>query len=68
VILRSVDFPDVVIWGWAPTDDQWIAAIAVLAGVAGVVLLMSAFRKARRVILGFAIAIVIALMWTRLRS
>jgi hypothetical protein len=36
--------------------------------VAGVVLLTSAFRKARRVILGFAIAIVIALMWTRLRS
>ena len=64
---RSIDFPDVTLAGWTPTDDQWAAVIAVLAGAAGVVVLLASVRKARKLVLGIALAVASVLIWAWLR-
>jgi uncharacterized membrane protein YsdA (DUF1294 family) len=67
VSLRAIDFPAVTILGWTPTDDQWVAAIAVVAGAAGALMLMAGVRKTRKLAFGIVLALAVMLVWTWLR-
>jgi uncharacterized membrane protein YsdA (DUF1294 family) len=67
VSLRSIDFPAVTILGWTPTDDQWVAAIAVVAGAAGALVLMAGVRKTRKLVFGIVLGLAVVLVWSWLR-
>lgn len=62
-MLRDVDYPDVTLLGWTPTDDQWTAAAAVAIGALAAGLVMILWRRARRAVLAAALAIAVTLAW-----
>jgi len=65
VSLPAVDFPDVTVLGWTPTDQQWTAFVAVLVGAAAAVVFLSVMRKARKVVLGAVLTAVVVFVWAR---
>jgi hypothetical protein len=65
VILRGVDFPDVTILWFTPTDQQWTAFVAILTGAAAATVFLALWRKVRRVVLGAVIAAVVVFVWAR---
>lgn len=61
----TLDYPDVTIWGWTPTDDQWTAGVAVLAGAAAALLLLTFVRKTRRFVLAATVTGIAVFVWVR---
>jgi hypothetical protein len=59
----TLDYPDLTLLGWTPTDDQWTAAVAVVIGAAGAGLVMILSRRARRAVLAGAVALAVCLAW-----
>jgi hypothetical protein len=59
----AIDFPDVTVLGWTPTDEQWTALLAVLAGAAAALLFMALWRKARRALIAAAITAAVVYVW-----
>jgi hypothetical protein len=62
---RAIDFPDVTVLGWTPSDQQWTALVAVVAGAAAAVLFLAVWRKARRAVLGALITGAVVFIWAR---
>jgi hypothetical protein len=65
VSVPAIDFPDVTVLGWAPTDEQWTAFLAVLVGAAAAVLFLSIWRKARKALLGAVLTAIVVFVWAR---
>ena len=65
MIPRVADVPDVTILGWTPSDQQWTALLAVLAGVAAALLFLTLWRKARRALIGALITAAAVFVWAR---
>jgi hypothetical protein len=65
VSLLAVDFPDITVLGWTPTDQQWTAVIAVLAGAAAAVVFLTLWRKTRRAVLGAVVVAIAVFVWAR---
>ena len=64
-----MDAPDLTLGWWTLTDQQFTAALAVLAGMFGVVILNALAKRASRVVVGLALSgIVAAACWWVLRS
>jgi len=64
-----METPDLSLGWWTLTDEQFTAALAVLAGVLGVVILHALAKRASRVVVGLAISgVVAAACWWALRS
>jgi hypothetical protein len=60
-----IDFPDVTVGGFTPTDDQWTAALAVGVGVLGTILLLAFWRRARKAVLVGVVSVTVAALWFR---
>jgi hypothetical protein len=60
-----LDFPDVTIGGFTPTDGQWTAATAVAVGVVGTLLLIAIWRRARKAFLVGLVTVAAAAAWIR---
>jgi len=64
-----METPDLAIGWWTLTDEQFTAALAILAGILGVVLLQALARRASRVVVGMALSgLVVAACWWAVRS
>ena len=64
-----MDTPDLTLGWWTLTDEQFTAALAILAGIFGVVILNALARRASRVVVGLALSgVVAAACWWALRS
>ena len=60
-----VDFPDITIGGFTPTEDQWTAATALAVGIVGTLLVLALWRRARKAALAGVVSIVAAVLWIR---
>jgi hypothetical protein len=60
-----IDFPDVTVGGWTPTDAQWTAATAVTVGALAALLLMLAWRRTRKAVLALVISVTLLFLWIR---
>jgi hypothetical protein len=64
-----MDTPDLSLGWWTLTDEQFNAALAILAGILGVVVLNALARRASRVVIGMAVSgLVVAACWWAARS
>jgi len=64
-----METPDITLAWWTLTDEQFTAALAILAGIFGVVMLNGLARRASRVVIGTALsACVAAACWWAIRS
>jgi hypothetical protein len=55
--------PDLSIAGWTLTDEQFTAAVAILGGILGVVIINALTRRAARVAIGLAISGLVTAAW-----
>jgi hypothetical protein len=60
-----IDFPDISIGGFTPTDGQWTAATAVAVGIVGMLLLIAIWRRARMAFLLGLVTVAAAAAWIR---
>ena len=58
-----MDAPDLSLAGWTLTDEQFTAAVAVLGGILGVVMLNALARRATRVAIGLAMGGLVTAAW-----
>lgn len=63
----ALSYLDVTVLGWTPTDAEWAVLAAILAGAAATVLLMGAWRRARKAFLLSLLGIALLALWFRLR-